>query len=623
MIVPKPNAVLSSPATSRISNARYWLIALCLVLISMAIQIPGLRHEKVIDDLMLIDSQELRGCGDDTLKGCMTGGVFKMYYRPLLSASFMWGVKMHGAGPFLHRVENLAMHTILTALVFGFFRLLFRQDRAALAAATLFALHPLHVPVTTFIGGRTDTLSLCFLVPCAMATILMGTSRTTLRVWFYLIVGIICFFLALLSKEQSFLIIFLLPLLFRLGREKIGDTPPLFAANKISLLFLYFIPLGVFGWLATKYTPRNTYDGADWDIALRIETIGRTLWYYVKAFVFPTVKTLHQSTAGAWDIPQYGIMALGFGAAGLWIAALAGTWRNREVRFLMLWTTLTVAPCLNLIPIPSQAVAPYRAMIPALGTCGLMGLAFAVLWQQNRRVQMAGIYGFVLLASGNLYVSLASVPPWKNELTLMYAEIAADPNFLPAWGGAAGLLQREGNTLQAERYYDHAESILFPDTKDVNRRIAQLDTLTLRRRIRSASSLRYRSRDVVNRVLRGQGGNLQMMGRVEEAIPYYRVALAANPLDGELRDYLAMCYEFLRASAAQEAVLKEGTRLTPKALPYAKLGKFYFQMGRWVEARETLTLALSKAQKDGTLSTVDHDAARMMLDQTIKITKPR
>ncbi len=622
MIVPEPASLLASPAASRISNARYWLIALCLVLLSMTIQVPGLRHEKVIDDLMLIDSQELRGCGDDTLKGCMTGGVFKLYYRPLLSASFMWGVKLHGAEPMWHRFENLMLHTILTALVFGFFRLLFRQDHAALAVGTLFALHPLHVPVTTFIGGRTDTLSLCFLLPCAMATILMGASRTTLRLWFWLFVGMVCFFLALLSKEQSFLIIFLLPLLFRFGRDKIDETPPQFTSNKISLLSLYFIPLAVFGWLARKYTPRNTYDGADWDIALRIETIGRTLWYYVKAFVFPTVGTLHQSTAGAWDVPQYGIMALGFGAAGLWIAALVKMWGNREVRFLMLWTTLTVAPCLNLIPIPSQAVAPYRAMIPALGTCGLMGLAFAATWQ-NRRTQMAGVYGFVALASGYLYVSLADVPLWKNELTVMYAEIAADPNFLPAWGGAAGLLQRENKTLEAMRYYDHAEAVIFGETKDVNGRIALLDTLTLRRRIRSASSLRYRSREVVNKVLRGQGGNLQMLGRIEEAIPYYRVALAANPFDGELRDYIAMCYEYQRESAAQEAVLQEGVRLMPKALPYAKLGKFYFQTGRWVDARETLTLALSKAREDGTLSTVDHAAARLMLDQTIKITKPR
>ena len=619
MTVLEPEIVTDSSSQMRLASARFWLLALGVVLISTLIQVPGARYEKVIDDFMLIDDQTLRGCGDDTLRGCFTGGVFKMYYRPLLSASFMWGFKMHGLPPFWYRVENLAMHAVLTALVFWFFRLLFRSDKAALAAGTLFAVHPLHVPVTTFIGGRTDVLSLMFLVPCAIATIKMGKSRTLAFCGLWLIVGMVCFFLALASKEQSFLVVFLLPLLFRIGRGR-AEVPPA-PKDTALLLWLYLLPLALFGALATKYTPRNTYDGADWSLALRIETVGRTLWYYVKAFVFPTVNTLHQSTAGAWDIPQYGIMALGFGAAALWLCCLVRVRHGREILFLMLWMTLTVLPCTNVIPIPSQAVAPYRAFIPMLGVCGLFGLGFATLWQRYK-TQMAGVYAFALLASGYLYVSLCDVPAWRNELTVMYAEIQADPNFLPAWSGAAGLLQGQGDYAAAERHYAVAMKMIFPDTDDPNRQIAQLDTLALRRRVRSASSLRYKGKDVVNRMVRGRGGNMQMTGRIEEAIAYYRVALAANPTDGELRDYLAMCYELMHESAMQEKILQEGARLTPNAARYDKLGRFYFRTGRWLNARDALAMALGYG-RDGSIMDAELREVRLMYDQTVKITNPR
>jgi tetratricopeptide (TPR) repeat protein len=127
---------------------------------------------------------------------------------------------------------------------------------------------------------------------------------------------------------------------------------------------------------------------------------------------------------------------------------------------------------------------------------------------------------------------------------------------------------------------------------------------------------------VINRILRGRGGNYQMMGRFEEAIANYRVALAATPLDAELRDYLAMCYNMTKEYGAEQAVLEEGARLTPNAIRFARLGRSYFRAGRWQNAREALSLALKNGQ-DGTLPEWERKDTQLMYEQTVKITDAR
>ena len=143
--------------------------------------------QKVIDDNDLIYSKEQRGCGPDPIE-CFHHPVFLLYYRPLFTATFAVGDIVHPKltdavnavrrvlpialrGPLMRsddtlwfHLENMALHGVVCALAFWFFSLLFRRERPALLAGLVFSLHPLQVTVTTFIGGRPDSMALFFLL---------------------------------------------------------------------------------------------------------------------------------------------------------------------------------------------------------------------------------------------------------------------------------------------------------------------------------------------------------------------------------------------------------------------------------------------------------------------------
>ena len=148
---------------SGVGKLPFPVAALLIVLVSTLIQAPSLAWDEVIDDHDLIHSPTARGCGPNPLD-CFHGVVFGLYYRPVLAASFALGERLHGTDrPFPFHLENLLLHAAVVALALWMFRLLFRRDGPALLAGLLFSLHPLQVGVTTFIGGRTDTIALFFL----------------------------------------------------------------------------------------------------------------------------------------------------------------------------------------------------------------------------------------------------------------------------------------------------------------------------------------------------------------------------------------------------------------------------------------------------------------------------
>ncbi len=165
---------LSAPSTF------YYLFALLMTLVSMALQADGVKGEAVIDDHGWLHDPQTRGCGENAWD-CFKHPQMLYYYRPLLGISFVFGKRWFHVSPqsghdesFPFHVENLVQHGIVVLLVFWLLRLLFRRDLPAAIGGALFALHPLHVPVTTFIGGRTDNMALIFLALFAIGLLKIG-----------------------------------------------------------------------------------------------------------------------------------------------------------------------------------------------------------------------------------------------------------------------------------------------------------------------------------------------------------------------------------------------------------------------------------------------------------------
>src|SRR6185503_17576661 len=82
-------------------------------------------------------------------------------YRPVTILSFALNRLATGPGPAGFRAVDLLLHVLVVGLVFGVARR-FAGTAAALAAALLFAAHPVHTETLGLVVGRSELLMALF-----------------------------------------------------------------------------------------------------------------------------------------------------------------------------------------------------------------------------------------------------------------------------------------------------------------------------------------------------------------------------------------------------------------------------------------------------------------------------
>jgi len=569
-------------------TALYIWLALAITLVGLLLQLQCLDFQKVIDDNDLVYSVQQRGCGADPVE-CFNNPVFELYYRPLFTATFALRDFVYkknlnfGRETRWYHAENLILHAAVCASAFWFFFLLFQKERRALLAGLVFTLHPLQVTVTTFIGGRPDSMALLFLllfcigawnctVNLAVPTygawntsLNLASSNSSLRRFGWFLLSLFAFTCAVFTKEQCISMLLVLPLL--LWRKGYA-----FPTKSVPLLWLYFVPVGLYGWAAHRIIPFNSVSSPGWSRALHIEMVGRTLWYFERILLFPAVGPFHQSTLGPWDTPQPITAITGYLLCILWLALIWKYRHNPTIRFCALWTSLTLFPCLNLIPIPSQFASVYRAAIPLLGFAGLLGMALDKLfdgWQLGASTSDTAPYNvdhslgatftsikvrwrlnqfgsalpaLLILVVFYCSVTVADVKRWRNNSTLMDAEIYGDPNFIPAYGGKAFGYETTAQWDKVEQNFNSVVSAFMPTGPADQTFVDAVNSPACQRALWSHAGLRYRPVGYLSWILPHRGWARQEQAHYSAAIEDYKRVLLINPKDDNSRANLRDCY---------------------------------------------------------------------------------
>jgi hypothetical protein len=522
-------------------------------------QIGCLQNGLVIDDYALLGISPGRGCGA-TAASCFSGKLFDLYYRPMVTSSFRYvqTQHVHSDHPFWYHLENLILFAVVLSFAAALFKAILRQNFPALLATSLFGLHPIQVSVTTFIGGRTDLLALVFLLPCLIALVKCSRVLRASRIFpnqalrfelmflGLLVFSVACLTLAAFSKEQSLPMLLLAPLLagYTLRkRKRLRLTGKQFRFPYWQSAYL--MAASIYGAASYRVIGKEALPRAPWGIPLRIEMVGRTLWYFTKAFLFPTVTILHLSTLGDWDVPQVGIAIAGFCSAALFLWLLIKQWHCIQVRIMLLWIVLSLFTCVNLVPIPSQFASPFRAEVPMFG---FAGAAACLLIKAAKSIQKRwqdlqlniDSTALMLAAPAFLWYAItiqADVPRWHDEFVLMKAEVEADPNFVVARAAYANywsfppVPDRKPDYQQSLTYYEGCIKQLYGSLvpfAELSERAARPE---MQRRIMSGSGLRYEASVYVPQLLRGYAGVYHNLGQFDKAIEIYGQTLNMLPQD--------------------------------------------------------------------------------------------
>ena len=513
-------------------------------------------------------------------------------YRPFTVLTFAVNERLAPGVAWPFHAVNIALHALVTILVFILGTRLFASWRIGVVAGALFAVHPIHTEAVTSVVGRAEVLAALFgLVAMLSAAEIERTSgrvsRTAVQV-----LSLTSFALALLSKESALTLLVLIPL-FRvvrrgeaLRRGLWGEVRSLnwvpYALTAAVILGLRIYVVGTLVSTETVTPLENMLAFVPW--TLRVRSAMGVLWDYFGLLALPMNLAADYSTAQVPVVVSWAD-ARALAGVALVAAAIFLCLRDRRpaVSFAVILPFVALLLTANVL-FPIGTVKAERLLyLPSVGWVLLAAYVFDRLVRVPRyRTLMLAVLATVITAYGGrtwmrnwdwqdnfvLHRSMARSAPNSAKSRYNFAvalqkegqQEAAAGQFRSAlalypWseGSALGLgiaFEKEGVPDAAADWYRRALAIM-PEYHEAHTNLCHVLFSTGRFAEAEAAcrnGLRFYPTDA--NMLKGLGGSLVARGESEKGVEVLRRALTLAPGDEELRLYLAQFNTY--ALAARE-----------------------------------------------------------------------
>ena len=325
--------------------------------------------------------------------------------RPLLNLSLAVNYTAHGLWRPGFRMVNLAIHLGNVLLVFDVARRLLRlsgsrgSDAPLLAGMTavLWAVHPLHTAVNTYVIQRAESLAAVFILAAFDAAI-VALSRGSLAA--ALVAGLLAI-LGAMAKETSAAILPLAVAFDWAYRERLrcaAARGPLVRPVLYGGLVLNLVVLALLGFLLGGRGGSAGLTTAS--VAAYALTQCRALWLYLGTLLWPATLVLDHGeglAAGVGDVWPYVIAT-----AGLVVGVAIGFWRMPRGFFPLVAAAILLAPTTSIVPVKTQTIAEHRMYLPAAFLIGWIVTAVALAARRlggERRRAACRVAGFAVVAA--------------------------------------------------------------------------------------------------------------------------------------------------------------------------------------------------------------------------------
>jgi protein O-mannosyl-transferase len=399
----------------------------------------------------------------DTRFAHQDSGVQNPTYRPLQMLTYRIIAGTFGLSPTAFHLSNLLLAIGCNLAAFAVFRLLTRSTLSAFAAASLFALHPIHTEAVDWIAASPDLGCTLFLL---IAFALFLASRTTepprQPAWLLPLLSLASYAIALLWKETS-AVFPLLVLAYVLLIEKTGLRPALKASAAYWAVFALYIVIrvSILGGLAA-----GIRDWALTPLQFLLNVAHLMLAYWLKlAWPFQLNAYHLFSPVRSFTDPR-AIAAILFVAAA--IAGLIYLARRAPLpTFAALWVCITLLPALDIYAVGRNVFAERYLYLPSIGFCLLLSLAATRLIHlaPEKLRRPAALSLLVVTLSAFAAATIQRNPDWKDDTTLFTQTLRTSPNapFVRIMVGATQNEQSPGSA-DAEQNYLQAVSLAKQET---------------------------------------------------------------------------------------------------------------------------------------------------------------
>jgi tetratricopeptide (TPR) repeat protein len=369
-------------------------------------------------------------------------------YRPLQMLTYRLVLDVFGPNPEAFHAISL-LFTIACALSAFFLALrLFGRWQPAFAAASLFALYPIHTEATDWIAALPELGCTLFLLIAFALHLRARDASSRLRSRCIMRLSLSCgsFFLALLWKETA--VVFPLILVAaELLRPAASPVPPrtrtrrrlLAVASSLATLAVYFaIRFVALGGLESgrRDWQLNPLQFALNDLWLLLQYLGKlalpiNLNAYVTFHPIRSIADPRAVAALAVSAALLGALVLLFRRAGSSKPDSVATPSTPPVAlFGVAWTLIALLPALNLSALGRNALAERYVFLPSFGVCILVVAVARTLLARapaaTRRYAGPATLALVLLAF--FVETFNRNPDWQDDASLFGATLVQSPD---------------------------------------------------------------------------------------------------------------------------------------------------------------------------------------------------
>lgn len=538
-----------------------------IALLACAVYGPDLDHAFQFDDeWKIVENRDIRD-PLSYLRRLGQGRYHEGASRLVSNLSISLDYALFELDPFGYHLTNLLLHA-LNVVLLGLLghALLSREDEVlansasvrpnptdhgttVILAAALFAVHPLNSEAVNYCNARPNLWVTAFYLSAVLAALraraLPAGGRA--RRWGAWALFAVALCLALLSKELAVTVLVMAPLVLWWFAEAqpIPRARPYLVVLAVAGLLLLGLGIGlltgsVFEVYDAVVTTGNAVAGSFWmylivtvleqsEVFLRYLALALLPW---PGFLNADRGSLGQLydrlyeegrvVAGALEIVLAPLLCFGL---LLFAVRAIFAWRRRApfASFCALWPFVTHAPT-SLVP-RGQAMVEYRTYLPMVGVCLLLAWVLVRLLRSCRLpIGAASAVLVFVLAAGTMVRNQA----WATPRSLWEDTLRKAPGNSRAHLSLGNVARKEGDLEAAVSHYRRALQ-LDPDYGGAHTNLGAL--LAGRGDLDGAAHhlARGAALEPEGNTYNNLANVLVMLGRMDEALVFYRKALARDP----------------------------------------------------------------------------------------------
>ena len=423
------------------NNRKYILI---IILAGIAAYLTSFQNNFVWDDIGLISInpyiKSWKHIGDIFASFLHhkigEGGIF---YRPIVSLSFLIDYSMWKENPVGYHLTNLLFHILNAILLYKIIFALFKKGKIALFTSLLFAVHPIHTEAVTYISGRADPIAALFL----LSSLLLFITYAPQNKFWGMLCAVVFYILALFTKEYAIIFILLLATYGFCFKPKI----------KLRYYLIFLAISLIYGLI--RLALLNNEAGVflfkqNMNMSHLLLVASRSFAEYLSLLLFPI--NLHYQRA--LHMPHsifstYGILSIFvFLTFILFVIVFR---KKKPVLFGSIWFMICLIPYQSSLQLNAE-VTEHWLYFPSIGLFLIISsfLTFSIRNVKHKHVLNTTRYTFLILIiiAEIVFTNLQS-RHWKDEITLYNHILKFRPN-------EPRVHNNLGNAYAAKRRYEDA-----------------------------------------------------------------------------------------------------------------------------------------------------------------------